>query len=310
VKIYIIDAFHEAGVELARQHADVVCWPDPAIKDWPEHADAVMVRSSPITADELGRARHVKIISKQGIGVDGIALGAARQHGIPVCRTPGINSHAVAEMAFALSLAVTRRVVRFDRAMRAGEDIVRPKNLGIEMQGKTVGVVGMGNIGTIVARKWRGAFDARIVAYDPHAPSDAWSDIEHRRVDRLDELLTQVDLLTIHTPLTDETRHLIGREQIARMKAGSVVINVSRGGIVEEGALFDALKSGHLFGAACDVFEIEPPPADHPLLSLPNFIATPHAAAGTVETQIRSATTVAQQALDVLAGKPVPNRVV
>jgi D-3-phosphoglycerate dehydrogenase len=201
-------------------------------------------------------------------------------------------------------------VVRFDRAMRAGEDIVRPKNLGIEMQGKTVGVVGMGNIGTIVARKWRGAFDARIVAYDPHAPSDAWSDIEHRRVDRLDELLTQVDLLTIHTPLTDETRHLIGREQIARMKPGSVVINVSRGGIVEEGALFDALKSGHLFGAACDVFEIEPPPADHPLLSLPNFIATPHAAAGTVETQIRSATTVAQQALDVLAGKPVPNRVV
>jgi D-3-phosphoglycerate dehydrogenase len=310
MKIYILDAFHEAGIALARQRAEVVCWPDPAITNWPEDADGVMVRMTPVTADQLARARHVKVICKQGVGVDTIALDAAKKHGISVCRTPGVNSEAVAEMGFALALSVTRRIARFDRMLRAGDEIVRPRHLGIEMHGKTVGIVGMGNIGTRTARKWIGAFDAKIIAFDPHAPAGQWSDIPHTRVRHLHEMLPQVDLLTLHLPLTQESRHMIGGEQLAMMKRDAVLINVSRGGIIDEQALYESLKNGHLFGAGLDVFEVEPPPPGYPLLSLPNVVATPHAAGGTHDTQERSSLQVAQQVIDVLNGKEPPNRVV
>ncbi len=308
MKIYILDAFHEAGIALARQHAEVVCWPDPAVRDWPEQADGVMVRMSPITAFDIGRARQVKVICKQGVGVDTIDLQAAAARGIPVLRTPGINSEAVAELGFALALSVTRRTARFDRMLRAGEEVVRPQHLGIEMLGKTVGIVGMGNIGTVTARKWVGAFSAQILAYDPHAPADAWADIPHRRVHSLAEMLPLVDLLTLHLPLTPESRNLIDRAAIAAMKPDAVLVNVSRGGLVDEVALYEAMRDGHLFGAGLDVWEQEPPPADHPLLSLPNVVATPHAAGGTHDTQVRSSLTVAQQVIDVLHGKPPANR--
>jgi len=309
MKIYILDAFHEAGIALARQHAEVVGWPDPAVRDWPEHADGVMVRMSPITAADLARARHVKVICKQGVGVDTIDLQAATARGIPVLRTPGINSEAVAELGFALALSVTRRTARFDRMLRAGEEIVRPRHLGIEMQGKTVGIVGMGAIGTATARKWVGAFSARILAFDPHAPADAWADIPHRRVASLQDMLPLVDLLTLHLPLTPQSRNLVDRAAIAAMKPDAVLVNVSRGGLVDEAALYEAMRAGHLFGAGLDVWEQEPPPPDHPLLTLPNVVATPHAAGGTHDTQVRSSLTVAQQVIDVLAGKPPANRV-
>jgi D-3-phosphoglycerate dehydrogenase len=306
-KIYILDAFHEAGIELARRHADVVCWPDPAIRNWPEDADGVMVRMTPITSEDLARAEHVRVICKQGVGYDTIALDAARARDIPVCTTPGVNSEAVAEMAFALALGVARRVARFDRMLRAGAEIVRPQHLGIELQGKTVGIVGMGNIGKSVARKWLGAFDAKLLTYAPRSPADHWSDLPHTRVASLHEMLPQVDVLTLHLPLTAETHHMIGRHELALMKKNAILINVSRGGIIDEKALFESMSSGHLFGAGLDVFEVEPPPADDPLLQLENLVATPHAAGGTHETQERSALQVAQQVIDVLQGKPPIN---
>jgi D-3-phosphoglycerate dehydrogenase len=306
-KIYILDAFHEAGIALARQHADVVCWPDPAIKNWPEEADGVMVRMTPITPEQLARAQHVKVICKQGVGFETIAIDAARGHGIPVCRTPGVNSEAVAEMAFALALSVARRVARFDRMLRAGAEIVRPQHLGIELHGKTVGIVGMGNIGKSVARKWLGAFDAKLLTYAPRSPADHWSDLPHTRVASLHEMLPQVDVLTLHLPLTPESQHMIGRHELALMKKNAILINVSRGGIIDEKVLYESMSSGHLFGAGLDVFELEPPPADYPLLQLENVVATPHAAGGTHETQTRSALQVAQQVIDVLQGKPPAN---
>lgn len=305
MKIYIIDAFHPSGVELAKSFAEVVCWPDPRVKDWPEQADAVMVRMTPITKEQLDRAQHVKIICKQGVGLDTIDLEAAKARGIIVSRTPGVNSEAVAEMALALSLTVSRRTSRFERLLRAGVPVVRPDHLGLEMLGKTVGVVGMGNIGTRLAKKWHFAFDCPILAYDPFAPANAWSDLAHERVASLKDLLPRVDLLSLHLPLTPESYHLIGREELKLMKRDAILINVSRGGLIDEKALFDLMKEGHLFGAGLDVFEYaEPPPEDHPLLSLENVVATPHAAGGTLETQIRSATQVAQQVIDVLSGQP------
>lgn len=309
MKIFILDAFHQAGIDLARRHADVVCWPDPAIERWPEEADGVMVRMRPISAEQIARSARVKVICKQGVGYDTIDLEAARARGIPVLTTPGVNSEAVAEMAFALALTVARRTARFDRMLRAGEEIVRPKHLGIQLLGKTVGVVGMGNIGTSVARKWLGAFNATLVAFDPHAPRDRWSDLPHRRVATLDELLDISDVVTLHLPLTEESRGLIGARELARMKSDAILINVSRGGIVDEAALARALSAGHLFGAGLDVFEVEPPPPGHPLLAFENVVATPHASGGTHETQARSSLQVAQQVIEVLQGRTPRNRV-
>jgi D-3-phosphoglycerate dehydrogenase len=305
MKIYILDAFHPAGVELAKSFAQVVAWPDPRVSDWPEEADAVMVRMTSITREQLARAKHVKIICKQGVGLDTIDLSAAKEQGIVVSRTPGVNSEAVAEMALALSLTVSRRTSRFDRLLRAGVPIVRPDHLGLEMLGKTIGVVGMGNIGTRLAKKWHFAFDAHILAYDPFAPSSAWSELPHERVSSLKELLPRVDVLSLHLPLTPESHHMIGLEELKMMKSQAILINVSRGGLVDEEALYTVMQQGHLFGAGLDVFEHqEPPSSDHPLLSLDNVVSTPHAAGGTVETQIRSSLQVAQQVIDVLSGKP------
>jgi D-3-phosphoglycerate dehydrogenase len=303
VKVYVLDRFHPAGVEHISRHAEVVLWDDPAVAAWPEEADGVMVRMSPITSDHLARARRLKVICKQGVGIDTIDVAAARRHGITVCRTPGVNSEAVAELAFTLALSVLRRTAEFDRMIRSGEPVERARFLGIEAWQKTVGVVGMGAIGTRVARKWHGAFEAKLLAYDPHAPAEAWQDLPHERLASLDGLLSRADILTLHLPLTTESRNMIDGRALGLMKPSAVIVNVSRGGIVHEGALYEAISQGRLFGAGLDVFEVEPPTADHPLARLPTVVMTPHAGGGTRETQERSSVLVAQQVLDVLAGK-------
>jgi D-3-phosphoglycerate dehydrogenase len=205
-------------------------------------------------------------------------------------------------MALALALGVVRRVSEFDRHIRSGAKVERAEFLGHESWQKTVGIVGMGNIGTLVARKWRGAFDANIIAYDPYVPADQWSELPHRRAASLKEMLPQVDILSLHLPLTPESHDMIGAAALALMKPTAVVVNTSRGGIVNEAALYQAISSGRLFGAGFDVFEAEPPTADHPLTTLPTFVATPHAAAGTVETQARSSMRTAEQLFEALAG--------
>jgi len=309
MKIYILDQFVSSGFEFAIQHADVVRWDDPRVKNWHEDADGLMVRVTPLTAEDFAKAKKLRVVAKQGVGVNLIDLAAAKAHGVIVCNTPGVNSEAVAEMGLALALAVTRRVAEFDRRIRSGEVVKRVQSLGIELWEKTVGVIGMGNIGTRIARKYHAAFNAKLLAYDPCIPDGRWPDIPHERVSSLDALLPRVDVLTIHTPLTTETRHLIGRRELALMKETAVLVNVSRGEIVDEEALYDALKSGHLFGAGLDVFKKEPPTTDNPLVSLPNVVATPHAGGGTRETQEKSSLVTAQQLVHVLNGGQPLNRV-
>jgi D-3-phosphoglycerate dehydrogenase len=302
MKIYVLDAFHPAGVEYAEQRAEVIRWGDPRCKNWHEDADGVMARSNKITADDIARAKKLRVISKQGVGLDNIDLAAAKARGIVVCRTPGVNKEAVAEMALTLALSVVRRVTEFDRQIHSGAKVERADLLGYESWQKTIGIVGMGNIGTLVARKWRGAFDAKIVAYDPYVPVGHWADIAHRRASSLAELLPQVDIVTLHLPLTEESRDMINAKALALMKPTAVVVNAARGGIVNEAALYDAISSGKLFGAGLDVFEQEPPTAAHPLATLPTVVMTPHAAAGTYETQARSSLLVAEQLFEALAG--------
>ena len=309
MKIYVLDALHPSGVEYAEKRAEVIRWSDPRVKNWHEDADGVMVRGTPIRAADLARAKKLRVISKQGVGIDNIDVAAARAHGVTVCRTPGVNSEAVAELALTLGLCVTRRVAEFNRRIHDGEIVERANILGLEMMEKTVGIIGMGNIGTRVARKWRGAFDARILAYDPYVPANHWPDIQHERVASLADMLPRVDLLTLHLPLTDESRGMIGAAALAQMKPTAVLVNTARGGIVDEAALYQAIASGRLYGAGLDVFAHEPPTTANPLLQLPTVVVTPHAGAGTHDTQIRSSMRVAEQLFDALEGREPLGRV-
>jgi D-3-phosphoglycerate dehydrogenase / 2-oxoglutarate reductase len=313
MKVYVLDEFHPAGVDwLAGQAGvEVLRWGDTRRPGWHADADAVMVRSNPLTAEDFAKAKKLKVVSKQGVGVNTMDLVAAKKHGITICNTPGVNSEAVAEMALGMILDVGRRITEMDRMIRAGTLRNRADVLGQELWEKTVGIIGMGNIGTRVARKLHGAFNNRILAYDPYKPADHWADIPHQRLASLDDMWAQVDVLTVHVPLTDETRGMVGANGMARMKPTAVVVNVSRGGIVEEKALCAALKEGRLAGAGLDVWDgVEPPATNDPLLSLPNVVATPHAAGGTRDTQYLSSMAVAKQLLHVMQGNEPFHRVV
>jgi D-3-phosphoglycerate dehydrogenase len=302
MKIYILDPFFPSGVEYAEQRAEVVRWDDPKVKNWHEDADGIMVRGSKIRADDIARAKKLKVISKQGVGIENVDVAAATARGIAVYRTPGVNKEAVAEHALALALAVVRRVSEFDRMIRSGGTVERANFIGLESWGKTVGIVGMGDIGTRSARKWHGAFDAKIIAYDPYVEAGRWPDIPHTRAKSLQEVLTQADILTLHLPFTYESNGMINAAALALMKPTAVVVNTSRGGIVDEKALYQAVSSGKLFGAGLDVFDIEPPTTENPLTKLPTVVLTPHAAGGTYETQVRSSMLVAEQLFEALAG--------
>jgi D-3-phosphoglycerate dehydrogenase len=308
--IFVIDPYHPAGIELAAREAEVVLWGDPRAGRWREEAEGLMVRLTPLRAADFAASRRLRVVVKQGVGVETIDLEAARAQGVVVCNTPGVNSEAVAEMALSLALTVGRRVAEMDRAVRApGPPVRREDFLGLESWAKTVGVVGMGNIGARIARKWRGAFDATILAYDPYVPADRWSDLPHERMSSLEAMLPRCDLLTLHLPLTAESRSMIGARELGLMKPTAILVNTARGGIVDEAALYAALAARRLFGAGIDVFEREPPGAADSLTGLPNVVCTPHAAGGSLETQEKSSLAVARQLLDVLAGREPWGRV-
>ena len=307
MKIFVLDPFHRAGLDYAAEHAEVIRWDDPRLKNWREEADGVMVRMTRVTADDFARMKKVRIIGKQGVGYDTVDIVAAKKHGVPVVRTPGVNSDAVAEMQMGLALAVARRIPESDRLIRAGVPVQRPDLLGVEFGGRTLGIVGLGNIGTRVARMWKTAFGMNVLFYDPYVSST-----QYEKVQDLAAMLPRVDLLSIHCPLNDETRHMVGKKELALMKPRAILVNAARGGIVDEAALYEVLKAGGLFGAGIDVWEeTEPPRKDHPLLSLPNVVSTPHTAGNTHETQERSSMQVATQVVEVLkGGAPRPeNRV-
>lgn len=308
MKVFVLDAINAKGVDVLRRQAEVVLWDDPAVGQWREEADGIILRgNTPVTAADFAMAVRLRAVSKQGTGVDKIDLAAARAHGVRVMNTPALNAEAVAEMAMTLALCATRQVPMLDRLLRAGAPVAREDFDGSRgggahgFWGKTVGIVGMGAIGRRTAAKWRGAFAMNVMWYDPYAPVGAYADLG-RRAETLADLLPEVDLLSIHAPLTAETRGLIGRAELAMMKPSAVLVSVARGGIVDEAALYEALASGALFGAALDVFEWEPPGADHPLFRLPHFIGTPHIGAGTIESREESSIAVAEQMLDVLNG--------
>jgi D-3-phosphoglycerate dehydrogenase / 2-oxoglutarate reductase len=302
VPVFVLDPISPRA--LARLGQDVVDWRDPGLAAWPERADAIITRTSPVAAADIARARRLRVIGKHGVGVDNIALDAARAKGIPVVNTPGANADGVAEMVLAMALAAARHVVAADQALRAGRLAEARLPPGRELAGRRLGVAGFGQVGRRVADLFTRALRMPVLAYDPALSEDAIRAAGAEPARSLDALLSASDVLSLHLPLTPATRDLIGARELALMPDGAILINTARGGIVDEAALAAALGSGRPAAAASDVFLTEPPPADHPLLTLPNFIATPHLAGATAESLDRVGLLVVDQVLEVLAGKP------
>lgn len=313
--VYVLDPYHPDAVSLLQSTdwIDVVLPDDPGKADWHAQADGVILRSDTrLTAADFDLAKKLKVVVKQGVGVDNIDLDAAKRAGVAVHNTPALNSETVAEYALAMTMSIARRVPELDRQIRAGSTLVRSQMLGLSLHQKTVGVIGMGNIGKLVAKKFIGACDATIIGYDPVAPADAWSDVKHTRASSVEELLRASDVVTLHVPLLASTRGLIGRAELGIMKDDAILVNTSRGGIVDEKALLDALKDGKLWGAVLDAMEIEPPTRDSygDFLALNNVIITPHVGAGTRENQSNSGLAVVRTLLAVLRGTDAPGKLV
>ncbi len=269
-----------------------------ALREAISDCDALIVRSeTKVTAELMDAAKILRVIGRAGVGVDNIDVSAATARGIVVMNAPDGNTITTAEHTIALLVALARSVAQANQSLKAG-NWKRKQFIGVELQGKTLGIIGLGRIGRAVAARAR-AFGMKIVAHDPFIAPDQARDLEIEAAP-LDEVFARADFLTVHTPLTAETRGIVGPEAFRKMKKGVRVINCARGGLVDEGALYDAIKSGIVAGAALDVFEQEPPPADHPLLALDEVIATPHLGASTTEAQEGVAFTVAEQVRDYL----------
>lgn len=263
--------------------------------------DAVVLRGSkPFTPRVLEAARGLKIIAKNGAGVDSVDLDEAARRGITVAVAAGANADAVAEHSVALMLALVRDLPKLDRKLRAG-GWEGTGWLGRDFRGSVVGIVGYGSIGRSTARL-ASALGAQVIVFD-RARSEADT---FELVADLDALLARVDILSLHCPLVEQTRGLIGRRELGLLRPGALLVNTARGPIVDEAALVAALRSGHLGGAGLDTFEVEPIAPDNPLLKLDNVIVTPHVAGVTRHAALQVATITATNIVDVLAGRPLP----
>lgn len=252
-----------------------------------DDADALILGGGgPVTRRVMLEARKLKIIARHGLGLDNVDVAAATDLGIPVtyCRHTG-EEVSVAEHAVALILACARKLAEADKAVRAGEWSARVRLVGVELRGKTLGVIGFGAIGREVARIMRNGFGMRVLAYDPYVPDDVFKRFGVERAD-LEPLLRESDVITVHVPLTEETRKMLSAERISLVKPGAILVNTSRGAVIDEEALCRALAEGRVSYAGLDVFEREPPTGS-PLLGLPNVVLTPHVAAFTREALYR-----------------------
>jgi D-3-phosphoglycerate dehydrogenase len=262
--------------------------------------DALVVRSETVvTAAVLEAGAALRVVGRAGVGVDNIDVAAATRRGILVVNAPRGNTVAAAEHSMALLLASARWLPQADASVRRGE-WTRARFTGVELRGKTLGIIGLGNIGSEVAKRAQG-LEMAVIAYDPAVPVERAEQF-NVELTSLEELLRRSDFISIHAPLVEGTRHLLSDVQFEQVKPGARLVNAARGGIVDEEALHRALSSGRLAAAAADVFEQEPP-AQSPLLQLPNFIATPHIAASTVEAQTSVAFDVAEELAAVLTGE-------
>jgi D-3-phosphoglycerate dehydrogenase / 2-oxoglutarate reductase len=310
VKVLVKEKIADAGVDLLRQSFDVdlgLEMSDEELREAIAGYDAILIRSATqLTADLIERADSLKVIGRAGTGVDNVDIAAATRRGIIVANAPESNSIAAAEHSLALALALFRNVPRADASLAEGR-WDRANFKGAELYGKTLGVIGFGRIGQLVARRAQG-FEMEVVAFDKFVTAERFRELGVEGLDDLEELYKRADVITLHVPKTPETVNLIDAEAIAAMKDGARIVNCARGELVDLDALLAGLESGKVGGAALDVFPAEPF-TDHPILSRPDVVVTPHLGASTAEAQDRAGIVTAEQVTAALNGGVVTNAV-
>ena len=311
----LVEKFNPELIEWLSARAEVVVvdpWAEP--ERWEEEAprvDAVISRKGRITRRHIEESRgRLKIIARTGVGVDvsRVDVDAAREHNVWVTNMPGVNAIAVAELTFGQMIALARHAPRADQAVKANRWVDAPNLVGAELAGKTLGIVGMGNIGTRVALRAR-AFEMSLLVCDPYIPASHVTALGGRWVG-LEELFRESDVVTLHLPLNKETHHLVGARQLALMKKSAFLLNLARGGVVDEGALLDCLRERRIAGAAVDVMESEPPAKDHPFFALDNVLMTPHLGGSSRESRKRGELGAAEEVVRVLQGDRPRNPVI
>ena len=305
-RVFITDTVGQAALDMLEGFVDLTLWDDPAVGNWPAEADILVNRTNPVSAAQIGAATRLVAIVKHGIGVDHVALDAAAARGIPVVNTPGTNAQSVAELTCMLAIAAARNATQAERAMQEPEgpgDAYRWR--GREIAGRRVGIVGLGNVGQKSAPIYRHGFGCDVSAYDPYITDAPFETLGVQRKERFEALLNGCELLLLHVPLTEETRHMVNAEALDRLAPDAIVVNTARGGVVDDAALLDALESGRIAGAGCDVFETEPPPRDYPLIGHPKCVTTPHIGAATLESAERTGIATAEAVLAILRGEAI-----
>ena len=262
-----------------------------------ERCDGFVAGLDFVTARAIASCENLKVVSRYGVGVDRVDIPAASARGIAVCNTPGVNAQAVADLTFGLILCVARCIPMLDRKVKNGE---WPRTTGLELYGKTIGILGLGAIGKAVAKRAAG-FSMKVMAYDP-LMDETYARINDIEVSDFDCLTKKVDVLSLHFPVNDETRHIIGADVMRGMKPGAIIVNTARGGLIDEDAAYELLKSGHLGGLGLDAFDKEPPPPS-PLRELDNVVMTPHTGGRTREATENMAEMAVQNLIDVLSGR-------
>jgi lactate dehydrogenase-like 2-hydroxyacid dehydrogenase len=313
MKVFVTRVIPEAGLDVVRSAARCEVWPGeeppPAdlLRDAVREADGLLcLLTDRIDAALLDGAPRLKVVSQLAVGYDNIDVAACTARGIKVGNTPGVLTETTADLAFALIMAVARRLTESDRVVRSGLWLTwAPLFMaGQDVHHATIGIVGMGRIGYEVARRATG-FQMRILYSDQRPSPDAERDFGAQRVE-MDELLAQSDFVTLHTPLLPETRHLISTRELAMMKPTAALVNTSRGPVVDQRALFEALSAGVIGAAGLDVFETEPVPLSEPLLGLDNVVVLPHIGSASVATRTRMAVIAAENLVAGLRGDPLP----
>jgi D-3-phosphoglycerate dehydrogenase len=312
-KVLIADSISPRGIEeLSRDNAlDVVLKTGLTEKELvdliPDFAAIVVRSETKVTAKILNAGTSLRVVGRAGVGVDNVEVEAATRRGIVVLNAPGGNTVSTAEHAFSLLLSVARKIPQADASVRSGS-WKRKEFEGVELYNKVLGVIGMGRIGSELSRRAI-AFGMRVIAYDPYLSATRARSLQIELVEELDDLLSAADFISLHTPLTNETRHLVDLARIRKMKRGVRIINCARGGLIDEAALTEALKDGQVAVAALDVFEQEPLPDDSPLRSVSNLVLTPHLGASTAEAQESVGIEIAQSVRAVLLEGTIRNAV-
>lgn len=303
MKVLVTGNIYERGLSILRSFADVVLVEssDPALKlAAVRDADALIVRTDIVTAEFIEAGKQLKVIGRFGVGYDNVDVAAATKRKIPVVITPGVNAASVAEHTMGLLLGMTRRVRRWHEHLVEGRFPMRLVERSDDLEGKTLGIVGLGSIGRKVAARARG-FDLRVIAHDPVADPKAAAELGVELVS-LEDLFKRADFVTLHVPLNPQTRSLVNTRTIQTMKRGSYIINTSRGPVVDLDAAHAALESGQLAGVALDVFPKEPPDLSHPIFKHPNFLGSPHVASHSGALDLMGEA-IACTVRDVLQGK-------